>query len=368
MDQEDPTYDNQGGAGAIPDPPNEPDWREGGAYAIPDPSNEPLPDPTHWIEGGAYAIEEWSNKPLDDPTYRREGAIPKRSNLLQPLEKDSHRPQVALNRAPVLPGLAGGRRHSGPPQKPGAIEAACCNCFVRSILPAAKAIDTQIEQLLNAGKTDASEAAPENIYGLASHLEEGIRNRAQSLLKAQDVEQVTNCLEVRLRGSASFQKHLKAFIKSLVVAELRKIEALEAFKSEKEQLLQLVRRKHHVEAFEKALSSDDHRFLNAVCWASSKLDFVTLQPNPFSPSLTAAIIHRLSKDFRKEKVPPLKFFRYLVHKLTKMALDEEEKQRIAEQLKESRIILSDIMGNAPEEARPDQKLEQIIVMLGAFIG
>ncbi|XP_057690078.1 uncharacterized protein LOC130914674 [Corythoichthys intestinalis] len=364
MDQEDPTYDNQGGAGAIPDPPNEPDWREGGAYAIPDSSNEPLADPTHWIEGGAYAIEEWSNKPLDDPTYRREGAIPKRSNLLQPLEKDSHQPQVALNRAPVLPGLAGGRRHSGPPPKPGSIEAACRDCFVRSVLPAAKAIDIQIEQLLKAGKTDASKAAPENIYGLDSHLARGIRKNARGLLKNKSVEQVTSLFAENLRDSASFQMHLKAFVKSLVVAELRK---KEAFESEKEQLLQLVRRKHFVEAFEKALLSVDHRLLDAVCLAATDLDFMNIQPNPLPPSLMVAIVPPLSKGIKKLKDRQLEFLLYLVYTLDQTILDKEERQRIAEELKETRIIFSDFREKPPEEVDVTM-LSQIIDKMDAFIG
>ncbi|XP_057691100.1 enhancer of mRNA-decapping protein 4-like isoform X2 [Corythoichthys intestinalis] len=281
--------------------------------------------------------------------------------------------RMAPSPKPPVPtiGERHGQRDSGPSQEPGPIEAACTDSFQSIVLLAAKEMDKRIEDMFKRGKQDDSQP----FFGPMCQLESGIRPKIEAevrrLIHFQKKDRLASSVSAILLHTDGFLQDIRQYIKSVVEGllqvEQKKQEAHQAYLGKKEELLQLFQRREYKQALETALSSVDHRLLAAVCWAASELDFENMQPNPLPPSLMVAIVQRLSKDIKKLKDPQLEFLFYLVYVLDKMALDEEEKQRIAEQLKESRTVISDFKENAPEEA-DHLMLSLIIGQLNALIG
>ncbi|XP_057690014.1 enhancer of mRNA-decapping protein 4-like [Corythoichthys intestinalis] len=264
-----------------------------------------------------------------------------------------------------------GQRDSGPPHKPGPIEAACTDSFQSIVLLAAKEMDKRIEDMFKRGKQDDSQP----FFGPMCQLESGIRPKIEAevrrLIHFQKKDRLASSVSAILLDTDGFLQDIRQYIKSIVEGllqvEPKKQEAHQAYLGKKEELLQLIQWREYKQTFETALSSVDHRLLAAVCLAATKLDFEKMQPNPLTPSLIVAIVQRLTQDIKKDKDPPLKFLMYLLYMLDQTALDEEEKQLIAEQLTETRVVMSDIKGNAPEEA-DHSTMGQIIENLDAFFG
>ncbi|XP_057689495.1 enhancer of mRNA-decapping protein 4-like isoform X3 [Corythoichthys intestinalis] len=195
-----------------------------------------------------------------------------------------------------------GRSHSGFPEEPGPIEAACTDSFQSIVLPAAKEIDKRIDEMFKRGKEDESEPFFGPMCQLESDIRPMIEAEVRRLIHFTKKNRLASSVSANLLHTDGFLQHIRQYIKSIVEVivedERKKQEAHQAYLGRKEELLQLIQWEEYKQAMETALSSSDRRLVTAVCKKLLDVNIYNTHPCPcpFEPLYMLMIIEELSKN------------------------------------------------------------------------
>ncbi|XP_057689494.1 enhancer of mRNA-decapping protein 4-like isoform X2 [Corythoichthys intestinalis] len=232
-----------------------------------------------------------------------------------------------------------GRSHSGFPEEPGPIEAACTDSFQSIVLPAAKEIDKRIDEMFKRGKEDESEPFFGPMCQLESDIRPMIEAEVRRLIHFTKKNRLASSVSANLLHTDGFLQHIRQYIKSIVEVivedERKKQEAHQAYLGRKEELLQLIQWEEYKQAMETALSSSDRRLVTAVCKKLLDVNIYNTHPCPcpFEPLYMLMIIEELSKNLVTDNNSQDRFLLRTVIALPKEELVGQHLDQMMEVLK-----------------------------------
>ncbi|XP_057689477.1 enhancer of mRNA-decapping protein 4-like [Corythoichthys intestinalis] len=283
------------------------------------------------------------------------GARPRYSNpYLGLIVGQPTRHLVPLNRTPLLPPMDCGRRHSGFPEEPGPIEAACIDSFQSIVLLAAKEIDKRIDDMFKRGKQDESEP----FFGPMCQLESDIRPMIEAEVRLQihftNKNRLASSVSANLLHTDGFLQHIRQYIKSIVEVivedERKKQEAHQAYLGRKEELLQLIQWEEYKQALETALSSNDPRLVSVVCKRLLELNIYNTSTRQIEPLYMLTIIAALSKNLVMDSNYQ---DRFLLRTVTALPIEEAVGQHLDQMMEVLKSCLTTVTAFIPNKTNSE---------------